>query len=635
MSPATTENALAAAVTWAARPLPSLAALWLFGLLVFWPALAGPWLLDDVKLQDGITAIQTGGFAELSGARWKEYLFIDPAGVGRPLAMATLAANALFSDQPAAFKAVNLVLHLGTGSLILLFVRLLARTRYPRRSADLLALVVALAWTLHPLQVSTVAYVVQRMTILSALFCVWALLLYGRRRLAEMANGRPTPWMAWLPPLAILPALALLGKENGALLPVLLGTLEMTLFRLRGSTPTRRLLTGYFGLTLVLVLGAALWLLLVPGATAAGYSGRAFDMGERLLTEARVVTLYVGQILLPRLGDMPFFYDGLPYSTGWLAPPTTLVCALFLLALFALGLGLIPRRPLAAFGILFFFAGHLMESTLLPLELAFEHRNYLPSLGLILAAADLIGAASGTLARWRPTIAALALLALLGLGLARSWTWASADRIYVTALAAPWPSTRARAELAQVLIERGQSAEAHRLLATARGLGPRLQEGYLDCRDTGHIGVDRIERARAELGDTLSDYDTSALILLVNLALDQDCRIPVPALLALVEDAAAVGAMQPSSRQKLLMYVGHLRHALGDAAGAITALEAAYRVLPANPVPLLLAADWRLDAGELDAARALYARARTVGSPGRLDLEPLFRDVADRLAAGK
>lgn len=202
MSPATTEKTLAAAVTWAARPLPSLAALWLLGLLVFWPALAGPWLLDDVKLQDGITALQTGGFAELSGARWKEYLFIDPAGIGRPLAMATLAANALFSDQPAAFKAVNLVLHLGTGSLIWLLVRLLVRSRYPRGTADLLALVVALAWTLHPLQVSIVAYVVQRMTILSALFCVWALLLYGRRRLTEMATGRATPWTAWLPPLS-------------------------------------------------------------------------------------------------------------------------------------------------------------------------------------------------------------------------------------------------------------------------------------------------------------------------------------------------------------------------------------------------------------------------------------------------
>jgi hypothetical protein len=83
---------------------------------------------------------------------------------------------------------------------------------------------------------------------------------------------------------------------------------------------------------------------------------------------------------------------------------------------------------LTAFGILFFFAGHRLESMLIPLELAFEHRNDLPSLGLILAAADLIGSATGTLARFRPMIAAVALLALFSLGLARSWVWGMRNR---------------------------------------------------------------------------------------------------------------------------------------------------------------------------------------------------------------
>jgi len=579
---------------WAEHPLTSLTAIWLLGLLASWPALSGPWVLDDVRLQDSILAIQAGGLAELVGAHWKEYLFLDSFGVGRPLAMATLAGNALASSAPFGFKAVNLILHLVTASLIWLFVRLLARTRYPPGASGLFALVVALAWTLHPLQVSTVAYVVQRMTILSALFCVWALLLYARLRLREIASGRPASPTAWLLPLLVLPLLAVLAKENGVLLPVLLGALELSLFRLRGNTPTRRLLFGYFGLTVFLALGAALWLLTTHGASI----GRAFDMDERLLTQARVVTLYVGQILLPRLGAMPFFYDGLPYSTGWLQPPTTLWSALFLLGLFGLGLGLLRRRPLAAFGILFFFAGHLLESTLIPLELAFEHRNYLPSLGLILAAADLIGSPTGALARFRPLIAALALLALFSLSFARSWVWGDAEQIYATALAGPWPSLRARAELAQVLTERGQFDAAHGLLANAQGAGPRLQEGYLDCLETGRIGPERIAAAHAQLGVVLSDYDTTALITLVNLALDQGCRMPEPALLALTQDAAAVPAMLPSSRQKLLMYVGHLRHAQGDSAGAIDALEAAFSAFPVNPLPLLLAATWRLDAGE-------------------------------------
>ena len=54
-----------------------------------------------------------------------------------------------------------------------------------------------------------------------------------------------------------------------------------------------------------------------------------------------------------------------------------------------------------------------------------------------------------------------------------------------------------------------------------------------------------------------------------------------------------------------------------------------------NPLPLLLAATWRLDAGEVDMARALYDRARAIGAPGRLDLEPRFIEVESRLSEAR
>ena len=162
-----------------------------------------------------------------------------------------------------------------------------------------------------------------------------------------------------------------------------------------------------------------------------------------------------------------------------------------------------------------------------------------------------------------------------------------------------------------------------------------MQEGSLDCLETGRIGPERIAAAQAQLGVVLSDYDTTALITLVNLALDQGCRMPEPALPALTQDAAAVPARLPSSRQKLLMYVGHLRHAQGDSAGAIDALEAAFSAFPVNSLPLLLAATWRLDAGEVDLARALYDLARAIGAPGRLDLEPRFIEVESRLSEAR
>lgn len=54
------------------------------------------------------------------------------------------------------------------------------------------------------------------------------------------------------------------------------------------------------------------------------------------------------------------------------------------LALIAGALFLRQKYSFLSCAVLFFFAGHLLESTVLPLELAFEHRNYLPAVFLFL-----------------------------------------------------------------------------------------------------------------------------------------------------------------------------------------------------------------------------------------------------------
>ena len=145
---------------------------------------------------------------------------------------------------------------------------------------------------------------------------MWALLLYSRLRIAGRGGV-----VAWALPLSVLPGLAILSKKNGFLIPVLLLALEATLFRLRNERRSRRLLSAHFGVVAVFGLCLALLLLLDPDRLLAGYGGRPFDLAERLLTQARVVAMYVGQILLPRLNAMPFLYDGLPHSTAEGANP--------------------------------------------------------------------------------------------------------------------------------------------------------------------------------------------------------------------------------------------------------------------------------------------------------------------------
>jgi tetratricopeptide (TPR) repeat protein len=606
-----------------------LALVWVLGLLVYWPAMGGPWLLDDSKLQEMREQEVAGGLSILGNGGWRAYVLLGGEGTGRPLAMITLLANGLFAQEPFAFKLTNLAFHLATASFVFVLVRTLFGVM-GRERPDAAALVVTLIWTLHPLQVSTVAYVIQRMTILSALFSVWALLLYIRVRGGEIRDGASPRLLVWVSPLVVLPILALGAKENGALVPLFFLVAELALFRLRGSERTRRLLLVYFGIYFAALLVAAL-LILGTDFLATGFAHRSFTLGERLLTEPRVIMRYLGQILLPRLDDMIFFYDGIDPSRGIDSPRTTWVSIALLLGLVALGVTLIRRRPLAAFGLLLFLAGHAMESSFLPLELAFEHRNYLPSLGLILAATDLLLAGTAAVARYRRLVAVTAVAAVGILTLLRAEAWGDAEQIYATALRGKPPSLRARAELAQRYTDVGAIGEARRLLSEVDGAGPRLQTLYLDCLERGAVEPSGLGEVQARLARVIGDYEASGLIVLTNLALDGKCAIPKKELLSLLEAASAVPHLETSARQKLLMYCGHVYHALGEQEAAFDALERALGVDPRNPVPLLLAANWLLDLGETSRARSVYQRAVAPPVHPRLNLAPLIRELEERL----
>ena len=118
----------------------------------------------------------------------------------------------------------------------------------------------------------------------------------------------------------------------------------------------------------------------------AGYQLRPFSLTERLLTEGRVLWFYLDLIVAPDLKAFGLYHDDFVVSTGLLSPWTTLPALLGLAGLVLLAWLARTRAPVVAFGILWFLIGHALESTVLPLELVHEHRNYLPVLGILLAA---------------------------------------------------------------------------------------------------------------------------------------------------------------------------------------------------------------------------------------------------------
>lgn len=323
----------------------------------------------------------------------KQAAFSSSSGpLMRPVSMASFALNYYATGfDPYYFKLTNLIIHLLNGIgifvltvLLLNFYRKRFQPKLPVAHAQWVSLAIAAAWLLHPFNLTSVLYIVQRMTSLSAFFSIWGLCLYlwGRIRLYEGKDGvQPV-----LASLLLFTPLASLSKETGALLPILMLTAEITLFNFQAEKRTvRRFLTGFFTLSVAIpAAGVLVYIAAHPEWVTGGYAHRAFTLPERLMTEARVMWFYIFQIILPSTAKMGIFHDDIVNSRGLLQPVSTLFSVAGILAL--LGLSFVARKkaPLVTFGLLFFLAGHVLESTVLALEIAHEHRNYLPMYGILL-----------------------------------------------------------------------------------------------------------------------------------------------------------------------------------------------------------------------------------------------------------
>lgn len=363
--------------------------------VVYWPGLSGGFALDDYTniVQNAALRVDTLSWDELSRAA-----FSFKAGpTMRPVSMLSFALNAyFFGGEAESFKVVNLAIHLLNGLLV--FILLLQMLQAYRRhlapslqehGVEWLALVTGTLWLVHPLNLMPVLYVVQRESSLSSLFVLAGCNAYIWARTQRLA-GQGGAWALWvMVPLCTL--VATVCKESGALLPVYTLIIELFIFRFRGADGRRdrQALLFYLPMLVLPLCAAALWILASHGAPL-DYSHRDFTLSERLMSETRILWLYIGWTYFPDLRSMGLYHDDIAVSHGLLQPATTLWAIAGLIVLAAVCLRCWRRYPLAVMGIAWFLGGQLMESTVFPLELAYEHRCYLPDLGLMLAATSVV-----------------------------------------------------------------------------------------------------------------------------------------------------------------------------------------------------------------------------------------------------
>jgi protein O-mannosyl-transferase len=449
-------------------------------------------------------------------------------------------------------------------------------------------------WLLHPLFVSTTLYIVQREAILPTTFTLLGLLGYLRGRIDFATNpGRGMAWM--IAGIVAGTAFALMCKANGILLPLLAWVIEACVLR-RRLMPAPRWFVPLFLAIPTLVIIAYVFSRLTSLHTV--IPSRGWTIAERLMTEPRVLLDYLHLLAVPRVLSTGLYNDGYTVSRTLLDPSTTLPAMLIVGAMLIVAIAVRRRAPALSCALLFFFAGHLLESSTIPLELYFEHRNYLPTLLLFWP----LGRA---LAAWKvpPAIRALAVASLFGLCALTTWQratlWGDPDRL--TALWAQQnpASSRALATTAIHRMRAGDFASARALLdALGRerpydlqialnrvnalcgtgGLGPSDIRGVAEAfeRSPGggqlmHKWLSRaIEIAHSGVCPTLNDAVITAWLAAAQ-------RNPIMARIA-------------GRRQDLRSLSGRLALARGDHAGALLAFNQALDEAPSPDVAAMQAA---------------------------------------------
>ena len=440
---------------------------------------------------------------------WKTF-YASPEGKDRPfraLAYLTFALNAYFhQDAVTGYHVVNIVIHIITACLLFAVILKLFNTpnlvNKNNGDAYFVALLTSALWAINPIQTQAVTYIVQRMASMAALFYLLAVYFYIVARLKHTTKSRMTLYA-----LCILSYLcAIFSKENAAALPIALLFLEFIFFRNFRDLKTKK----QFGLCILagLFFVVALGMLLFrnPFRFLDGYPNRTFTPLQRVLTEFRVVTFYLSQIFYPVPTRLSLLHD-FNVSTSVFHPLTTLSSILFVLTLVALGLFWMGRRPVLSFAILFFIVNHLIESSVIGLEIVFEHRNYLPSLFIFMPVAMGVKGLLDHYGRSRPfmryfLIVSIAFV-LIGFGTGtyiRNQAWADEKALWEDTLAKAPKSIRAYHELAYQFYEKNGYYNAA-LALYHRGLefnGQNVYERTLSLNNIASIHYTRGEYGLAE-----------------------------------------------------------------------------------------------------------------------------------------
>ncbi len=426
-----------------------------------------PFVFDDVPSIVGNDSIRQ---------LWPPWGMLNPPSdwgftvSGRPLLNVSFAVNYAISEHEVwSYHAINLVIHALAGLCLFGLIRRTLLQPVMRDKlgevATPLAAIVALVWTVHPLQTESVTYIVQRAESMMGLFSLASLYAVIR---SLTPGGVDRRWwaLAWLSCL-----LSVASKEVAALIPVMAFLYDRTFVSGSFGGSWRRHRWVHLSLALTwLPLG---WLVASTGGDRGGTMG--FDLGIEWvgywLTQFEAVTRYLW---------LSFWPHPLVFDYGKVPPPTLVVASLWAIPVIALVVATVlalKRWPVAGFLGAWFFA-ILAPTSIVPggNQMIVEHRMYLPLAAVVAGAFGLIALRLG-----RKALIGAGVIATFALGavtLHRNTIYQDEQLLWEDTLAKRPDSARAHNNLGRLLYDEDRLEEAIARYRRSLELDPTIAHTY-------------------------------------------------------------------------------------------------------------------------------------------------------------
>ncbi|MBI5509856.1 MAG: tetratricopeptide repeat protein [Deltaproteobacteria bacterium] len=466
------------------RPARVAVVLALWAALIYVTSLDCGFHFDDLRNVSDNAAIQITSISP--AALWRS---VSESPLRRPVASLSFALNYYFGAGVAGYHVVNILAHVLTAvGFYLAILSLLGSAGLAPRLAPwrhTIAATAAFLWASNPVHVQAVTYIVQRMAVLAAMFAMWALVAFFR---GLAATGRRRA--LWLGAAVVLWLLGMTSKETAVALPVVL----VAGLALRASFARRWYGPGVIGLGAAIAGTGGFAAVMGAGGTRSAAARILGDQPELLWTVPRSFFYHWSLFLLPLPTRFVLFHD-LEISTSWFAPPTTMLASVLLGAVVVAPLWLARRSLVLALAVAWATWTFVAELVVLKHNPVFEHRLYLPSLGVAL----ILGAGIAWLRdRWRPrwiSAGVAVIVLLMGVGvLARNRVWVDTVSLGLDQVAKAPGRPESYPDLVIKLKELGRQDEAERHYRDLMALPPRRR---MDPYWQGVTAIGMGESARA------------------------------------------------------------------------------------------------------------------------------------------